>query len=196
MFTGIIETMGHIKEITSSGTNKSYWIASDLSSSLAIDQSVSHDGVCLTVESAGEGVHKVTAVEETIHKTCLGKWQPGMYVNLERSLLPTSRLDGHLVQGHTDTTGTLKNLVDREGSFVMTFKFKKKYNELIIEKGSVSVNGVSLTAYKVTSNHFSVSIIPYTYQHTNLQYLQPGDQVNIEFDMVGKYILRKLSLDK
>jgi len=194
MFTGIIESMGHVRETSTSGTNKSFWISSPLSSLLKTDQSVSHDGVCLTVEDVQGDIHKVTAVAETLQKTNLAGWHPGRQVNLERSLTPGSRLDGHFVQGHTDATGTCKHILNSEGSYVMEFKFQKKFAELVIEKGSIAINGISLTAFDVGKNSFSVAIIPYTYEHTNLQFLKEKDEVNLEFDMIGKYILRKLSL--
>lgn len=196
MFTGIVESLGIIKEITGLGTNKIFWIESPLSSSFKVDQSVSHDGVCLTVEETKGNWHKVTAVEETLDKTNLNQWQIGTYVNLEQSLLPTNRLDGHFVQGHVDTTGVCKKIKDKQGSHEFTSEFPKRFAELIIEKGSVCVNGISLTVFDVKKHSFTVAIIPYTFQHTNLQFLKEGDFVNLEFDMIGKYILRKLSLEK
>lgn len=196
MFTGIVERLGIIKEIVASGTNRTFWIESDLSPSLKIDQSVAHDGVCLTVEDVKEHLHRVTAVKETLDKTNLKQWQTGTQVNMERSLLPTNRLDGHFVQGHVDTTGICKKITNREGSYEFEFEFSKKFAELIIEKGSVCLNGISLTAFDVKKHRFTVAIIPYTFEHTNLQFLRVGDVVNLEFDMIGKYILRKLSLEK
>jgi riboflavin synthase len=194
MFTGIIESMGQVRETSTSGTNKSFWISSPLSSSFKIDQSVSHDGVCLTVEDVQNDIHKVTAVAETLQKTTLGGWHPGKQVNLERSLVPRARLDGHFVQGHADATAICKHIVNKEGSFEMEFRFQKKFAELVIEKGSIAVNGISLTAFHVRKNSFMVAVIPYTYEHTNLQFLSEKEEVNLEFDMIGKYILRKLSL--
>ena len=194
MFTGIVESMGVIKEITTSGTNKSFWIESPLSSSFKADQSVSHNGVCLTVEDVQENLHKVTAVEETLSKTELNQWTVGYHVNIERSLLPTNRLDGHFVQGHVDSTGKCKKIRDRQGSFEFEFEFPKKFTELVIEKGSIAINGISLTAFNVKKHAFTVAIIPYTFEHTNLQFVKKGDLVNLEFDMIGKYILRKLNL--
>ena len=196
MFTGIIESVGIVKEITSSGTNKTFWIESPLSSSFKIDQSIAHNGVCLTIEDVQENLHKVTAVEETLNKTELLHWQIGSSINLERSLIPTNRLDGHFVQGHIDATAVCKNNKDKNGSHELELRFPKKFAALLIEKGSVCINGVSLTVFNVAKNSFSVAIIPYTWQHTNLQFVKEGDAVNIEFDMIGKYILRKLSLDK
>lgn len=196
MFTGIIESTGIIRDIVSSGTNKTFWIQSALSASLKVDQSVAHNGVCLTVEDMDESGHKVTAVAETIQKTDIGGWITGQTVNLERSLLPTLRVDGHFVQGHVDSTGTCEKIRNRDGSHEFRFGFPKKFGALIIEKGSITVNGISLTAWDVKKNSFKVAIIPYTFAHTNLADLAEGDKVNLEFDMIGKYILRKLSLEK
>ena len=196
MFTGIIESIGIVKEIAITGTNKTFWIESSLSFSFKIDQSVAHNGVCLTVEDVRENLHRVTAIEETLHKTDLNQWKPGTHVNIERSLLPTQRLDGHFVQGHVDTTGICTKIRDRQGSHEFEFEFPKKFAELVIEKGSICVNGISLTAFDVKKHFFRVAIIPYTFQHTNLQFIKEGNEVNLEFDMIGKYILRKLSLEK
>lgn len=196
MFTGIIESIGTVKEIATSGTNKSFWIGSPLSSSFKPDQSIAHNGVCLTVEDVEGNLHKVTAIEETLSKTNLDQWQVGSSINLERSLLPTNRLDGHFVQGHVDTIGICKKIKDKKGSQEFEFGFPKKFAPLIIEKGSVCISGISLTAFDVKKTSFRVAIIPYTFQHTNLQFLKEGDKVNLEFDMIGKYLLRKLSLNK
>jgi riboflavin synthase len=196
MFTGIVESLGVIKEIATTGTNKTFWIESPLSSSFKIDQSVAHNGVCLTVEDVQENLHRVTAVEETLNKADLNQWEVGTHINIERSLLPTNRLDGHFVQGHVDTTATCKKIKDKQGSYEFEFEFQKKFAELIIEKGSVCVNGISLTAFNVKKHSFIVAIIPYTFEHTNLQFVKENDLVNLEFDMIGKYILRKLSLEK
>lgn len=194
MFTGIIEALGQVKEITSSGTNKTFWIESPLSSSLKIDQSLAHNGVCLTVEDLVENKHRVTAVEETLKKTALHQWQIGTTINLERSLSPSSRLDGHFVQGHVDTTGTCQSIKNKNGSWEFTFKFPKKFADLMIEKGSISLNGISLTAFDVKKSSFKVAIIPYTLEHTNLKFVKEGEKVNLEFDMVGKYIQRRTSI--
>lgn len=194
MFTGIVESLGIIKEIATSGTNKIFWIESLLSSSFKIDQSIAHNGVCLTVEDVKENMHRVTAVDETLSKTDLNQWKIGAHVNLERSLLPTNRQDGHFVQGHVDTTGSCTKIKDKRGSHEFEFGFPKKFAALVIEKGSICVNGISLTAFDVKKHSFRVAIIPYTFEHTNLQFLKEGDLVNLEFDMIGKYILRRLSL--
>lgn len=196
MFTGIIESIGTIHEIRQQGSNKSFWIASTLTDQLKVDQSVSHNGVCLTVEEIRDQYHKVTAVKETLNKTHLDSWKTGTIVNLERSLLMTSRLDGHFVQGHVDTTGICERITDQKGSWNLQFSFSKKYAELIIEKGSICINGISLTAFNVKKKSFNVAVIPYTWEHTNLRSIKIGDNVNLEFDMIGKYILRRLSLGK
>ena len=194
MFTGIIETIGRVEQITENGNNKTFWIASSLFPELKIDQSLSHNGVCLTIEDLKEGLHRVTAVKETLDKTDLNQWKSGTQVNLERSLLPSSRLDGHFVQGHVDTIGLCKKIKEENGSCELEFEFAKKFAELAIEKGSICINGISLTAFDVKKKTFKVAIIPYTWQNTNLQYIKEKDTVNLEFDLIGKYITRKLSL--
>jgi len=196
MFTGIIESIGQVTEVITNGSNKTFWIESPLSSSFKVDQSISHNGVCLTVEEIREKRHRVTAVRETLDKTNLDQWQPGTLVNLERSLLPSSRLDGHFVQGHVDATGRCEKKEDRAGSHEFQFSFDQKFAPLVIEKGSIAINGISLTAFDVKASSFKVAIIPYTYEHTNLKSLREGDTVNLEFDLIGKYILRKLSLNQ
>jgi riboflavin synthase len=190
MFTGIIETSATVQEISHSGTNKSFWISSPLSHQLKIDQSVAHDGVCLTVEAVEGDRHRVTAVLETLEKSNLGSWKPGAIVNIERCLKPSDRLDGHFVQGHVDTKGEVLEKKDLQGSWQFTFSFPEAFASLLIEKGSVAVNGISLTVFNLTGHSFSVAIIPYTYGHTNLQQVAKGDSVNLEFDMLGKYIVR------
>jgi riboflavin synthase len=190
MFTGIIESMGEVKEFYETGTNKTFWLESPLSHQFTIDQSVSHDGVCLTVEEVRLNRHRVTAVRETLVKTALNQWKPGRTVNLEQSLLPSKRLDGHFVQGHVDTVGICKKVADQNGSHEFTLNFPKKFASLVIEKGSISINGTSLTVFDVKKSSFKIAIIPYTFQHTNLQFVKEGDAVNLEFDMIGKYIVR------
>jgi riboflavin synthase len=196
MFTGIIEKMGEIRQVLSEGSNKTFWISSPLSQELKVDQSLAHDGVCLTVEETRDGQHRVTAIAETLTKTNLSHWQPGRQVNLERSLLLSSRLDGHFVQGHVDATGICREIVNREGSFEFEFEFPEEFSALVIEKGSICINGISLTAWEVKKTSLKVGIIPYTFEHTNLQYLKEGDKVNLEFDMIGKYLNRKLNFNK
>lgn len=194
MFTGIIEALGRVEAVTGEGSNKTFVVSSPISSELKIDQSVSHNGVCLTVESVADGVHTVTAIAETLEKTSLGNWTASTIVNLERCLPLHGRLDGHLVQGHVDATGTCLSVTPREGSWEFDIGFPERFAALIIEKGSVSLNGISLTVFNVGRDRFTVAIIPYTYEHTNMHDLKAGDAVNIEFDMVGKYIQRSLSL--
>jgi len=194
MFTGIIENTGVVKEAILKGSNVTFWIESPLSNELKVDQSVSHDGVCLTIEEIAGNAHRVTAIDETLQKTNLGSWQKGTILNIERCLKIDSRLDGHMVQGHVDTTGACIKKQQKDGSWEFEFEFPKKFAELIIEKGSICVNGISLTAFNVKKKHFTVAIIPYTFNHTNMQTLEKGDKVNLEFDVIGKYILRKLSL--
>lgn len=194
MFTGIIETIGTVKEVISRGSNKTFWIESALSHQLKIDQSVSHSGVCLTVEETRYNSHRVTAIDETLQKTDLSKWTAGSLVNIERCLPVNGRLDGHFVQGHADTTGTCLKRKEKEGSWEFEFEFPGKFAELIIEKGSISVNGISLTAFNVKKKSFTVAIIPFTFEHTNIHTIHRGDTVNLEFDILGKYLLRRLSL--
>lgn len=190
MFTGIIEALGKILSVEANETNKTFWIESNISPELKVDQSISHSGVCLTVEAIDGARHQVTAIEETLQKTNLGSWQAGMEVNLERCLPMNGRLDGHLVQGHVDATATCLEVQDQGGSWLYRFEFPEKFAALIIEKGSICINGISLTCFNVSREHFSVAIIPYTYEHTNIKQVQTGQAVNIEFDMVGKYIAR------
>jgi len=196
MFTGIVETTGTIKQVISNGSNKKFWIESDISNQLKVDQSLSHDGACLTVEEVTGNRHIVTAIEETLNKTNLGEWKEGSVINLERCLSMNSRLDGHWVQGHVDTTGVCTQRKEKAGSWVFEFEFPKKFAELIIEKGSITLNGISLTIFDVKKRSFRVAIIPYTFNHTNIQFINKESKVNLEFDMIGKYILRKLSLNK
>jgi riboflavin synthase len=191
MFTGIIEAKGEITALGASGQNKTFTVRSALSPELKVDQSLSHDGVCLTVESVNGNDYKVTAVKETLQKTTLDQWMPGKTVNLERAMLLGSRLDGHFVQGHVDCTGECKKLSDKKGSTEITISFPKKFSGLVIEKGSIALNGISLTIFNVGKRSFTVTVIPYTMEHTNLKELQVGDEVNLEFDMVGKYIARR-----
>lgn len=194
MFTGIIEQTGLIESIEENGTNKTFWIRSILSNEFKIDQSVSHDGVCLTVEEVKPDMHRVTAIEETLRKSNLDLWQKNKKINLERCMQMTGRLDGHIVQGHVDATAICIDKKNMNGSWEFCFEFDKTYASLIIEKGSIAVNGTSLTAFNVDINNFTVAIIPYTYEHTNIHEVEVRNVVNIEFDMVGKYINRYLQL--
>jgi len=192
MFTGIIETTGFIKNISVTGSNRTFWIESPISQELKIDQSVSHSGICLTIEEMNHTSHKVTAIEETAQKSNIEAWKIGDIINLERSLKLESRLDGHFVQGHVDSVANCMDITEKAGSWEYQFRFPKKFAELVIEKGSICVNGIGLTAFDVKKKSFKVAIIPYTYEHTNIKTIQKGDSVNIEFDLLGKYILGKL----
>jgi len=194
MFTGIIESVGTVKEVILNGSNRTFWIHSPISAQLKVDQSVSHSGVCLTIEELGEDCHRVTAIEETLLKSNLGDWNEGSLVNLERCLQINDRIDGHLVQGHVDTKGICKKRKEKDGSWEFEFEFPKKNAALIIDKGSISLNGISLTVFDVKKKSFKVAIIPYTFEHTNIRMVNVGDTVNIEFDIIGKYLLRRLSL--
>ena len=190
MFTGIIETTGIVTDIISTGTNKTFWIASPISADLKVDQSVAHSGVCLTVEKVENGQHQLTAIEETLHKTNLNTWEIGTIVNMERCLAMNGRLDGHIVQGHVDAMATCLQVADKDGSWEYIFSFDSKFASLVIEKGSIAINGTSLTVFNVTGNTFTVAIIPYTYEHTNIHQVTVGSRVNIEFDIIGKYVAR------
>jgi len=190
MFTGIIEALGKVHSIETHGSNKTFWIGSPISDQLKIDQSISHNGACLTVESARDNLHRVTAIAETLEKTNLGDWQPGHLVNLERCMTLNGRLDGHIVQGHVDATATCIHRKDLDGSWEFRFEFPKKFSHLVIEKGSISLNGISLTIFNVKKTKFDIAVIPYTYEHTNIQSVALGTTVNLEFDMIGKYVAR------
>ena len=194
MFTGIIESTGIIKEIITLSNNKSFWIESPVSHEFKADQSVNHNGACLTIEEIQGNRHRVTAIEETLKKTNLEQWKIGELVNLERSLKLDSRLDGHIVQGHVDTTATCIKRKEKSGSLEFSIRFPKKFAALLVEKGSVCLNGISLTVFNLSKKTFTVAIIPYTLSHTSLQSVREGDVINLEFDLVGKYILRSLSL--
>jgi riboflavin synthase len=218
MFTGIIESLGKVQSIEIKGTNKTFWIQSPLSPELKIDQSVSHNGVCLTIEEISvpatpdpngpatpdgpatsraphhpRAAHRVTAIEETLAKTNLHSWQPGDLVNLERCMTMNGRLDGHIVQGHVDATATCLERRELDGSWEFRFEFPKKFSHLVIEKGSISLNGTSLTIFNVKKTKFDIAVIPYTFEHTNISSVTPGTKVNLEFDMIGKYVSRFLT---
>lgn len=194
MFTGIVETLGTIARIEKQGSNVDFWVNTAITNELKIDQSVAHNGVCLTVVAIDGDIYKVTAVAETLEKTDLGQWQEGRKVNIERSLRVGDRLDGHFVQGHVDATATCIEKQTLEGSWLFRFRFPAAFASLIIEKGSVCINGTSLTVFNVGKDEFTVTIIPYTYEHTNFHELQEGQLVNIEFDVLGKYLLRQQQL--
>lgn len=194
MFTGIIEAQGEVLAIAKDGSNVHFTINSGISHELKIDQSVAHDGVCLTVVACDDQSHTVTAVAETMLKTNLSDWKAGRVLNLERAMKLGDRLDGHIVQGHVDTAGICIDRKEVGGSHLFRFEFPEKFAALIIEKGSICINGVSLTAFEAGRNTFSVTIIPYTLEHTNFRYLQAGDNINLEFDILGKYMLRMKEL--
>jgi len=194
MFTGIIETIGTIKSITQNGSNYTILIQSSIGEELKVDQSVAHDGVCLTVEQISGDTHQVTAIAETITKTNLAQWKPGAVVNIERCMVMNGRLDGHIVQGHVDCTAICVERVDKEGSWEYCFEFPTQFASLVIEKGSIAVNGTSLTCFDITNNSFKVAIIPYTFEHTSIKQVMAGTTVNIEFDILGKYVQRSLGL--
>ncbi len=195
MFTGIIEAIGTIASITPSGTNIDIWVDSPITHELKIDQSVAHNGVCLTVVAIEGSRYKVTAVQETLLKTNLNSWRAGNIVNLERAMKVGDRLDGHFVQGHVDAVATCIEKQTLEGSWLFRFRFPQQFAALVIEKGSVCLNGASLTAFNVGKDELTVTIIPYTYNHTNFQQIEAGTVINIEFDVLGKYLLRKQEVE-
>jgi riboflavin synthase len=194
MFTGIIETLGKIDRIEKELGNVHVTIASALTNELKIDQSVAHNGVCLTVVEIFDNKHVVTAIQETINKTTLGLWKIGDKVNIERAMKLGDRLDGHIVQGHVDQTAVCTSIQEKSGSWEFTFEYDTALNNITIEKGSITVNGTSLTVVNSAKNSFSVAIIPYTYEHTIFHTFEIGTKVNLEFDVVGKYIARMYEL--
>ncbi len=194
MFTGIIECLGVVESIHSKGTNKTFTIRSAISPDLHVDQSVCHSGVCLTVESVNGLLHTVTAVEETLEKSNLSNWTKGDLVNIERCVMPTSRMDGHFVQGHVDDQGVCTDVEDKDGSWIFTIKYDAVHANLLVSKGSIAVNGVSLTVIDPDLEHFKIAIIPYTYENTSFGTLKPGDLVNLEFDIIGKYFVRSAEI--
>ncbi|WP_334056164.1 riboflavin synthase [Polaribacter sp. P097] len=194
MFTGIIETLGTVKNVVKEQENVHLTIESSITNELKIDQSVAHNGVCLTVVGIKNDEYTVTAIKETLDKTNIGNLKPTDIVNLERAMKLGDRLDGHIVQGHVDETGVCKNIKDENGSTVYTFEYNSNKNNVTIEKGSITINGVSLTVVNSTNSSFSVAIIPYTWENTTFKTLQIGDTVNLEFDVIGKYVARLTNL--
>jgi riboflavin synthase len=190
MFTGIIEQLGEVVSVEKEGTNIHFTIKSAFTHELKVDQSVAHDGCCLTVVKISGDTYVVTAIDETLAKTNLNQWRPGKKVNLERCLLMNARFDGHIVQGHVDTTGVCEAIEDLDGSWKYTFSYAT--NDVTVEKGSITVNGTSLTVVDAAAGRFSVCIIPYTYEHTNFHTFEMGTRVNLEFDIIGKYVARLL----
>jgi riboflavin synthase len=187
MFTGIIETVGELKEKNAEGTNLNFKFSSPISNELKVDQSVSHNGVCLTVTKVEEGSHWVTAVQETLDKTNLGSLKVDDQVNIERCMPANGRFDGHIVQGHVDGIAEVVSVKNQDGSWLFTFRLSETDN-ILVEKGSVCINGASLTCFNIRENEFDIAIIPYTYEHTNFNTFVKGSMVNIEFDIIGKYI--------
>jgi riboflavin synthase len=188
MFTGIIETLASIKKIETSGTNVTFTLSSSITTELKVDQSVAHDGVCLTVTSINQDDYTVTAIDETLQKTNLTSWQVGRKVNLERCMPANGRFDGHIVQGHVDQTAICTAIEDKDGSWIFKFEYDASLGNITVQKGSICVNGTSLTVVESTDNGFTVAIIPYTFDNTVFHQLTVGDVVNLEFDIIGKYL--------
>jgi riboflavin synthase len=195
MFTGIIEVVGTIQKISEKNGNRTFLVKSPISKDFRTDESISHDGVCLTIENVENDIHQVTAISETLKKTVLDKWKTGTTVNIERSLRMNDRLTGHIVQGHVDTTARCVRKLVKAGSIEFTFHFNEEYAKLLIEKGSICINGISLTAFNAGKDHFTIAIIPFTFEHTNMKFLEESMPVNIEFDLIGKYINRIHEID-
>ena len=193
MFTGIIEAIGTVRQLEPEKGNLHISIESSITSELKVDQSVAHNGVCLTVVQIKDNIYTVTAISETLEKSNLGRLKVGSKINLERAMKLGERLDGHIVQGHVDQIATCTHIASANGSWVYTFEYDKAFNNITIEKGSITVNGVSLTVVNSKADTFSVAIIPYTYEHTNFKTLEVGSVVNLEFDMLGKYVSKLLS---
>ena len=192
MFTGIIEQQGKVKAIETDGSNVHFFIEAPMTKELQIDQSVAHNGVCLTTVDIKDNTYQVTAIDETLKKSNLGVLRPGDFVNLERSMASNGRFDGHIVQGHVDETATCDEIIVEDGSWLFKFKLAHQ-TKLMVEKGSVSLDGISLTVFDVTPDKFTVAIIPYTFEHTNFGTMKVGDKVNIEYDIVGKYVARMVT---
>lgn len=192
MFTGIIEALGQVVAVREENTNKHFTMRAPFTQELKIDQSLAHNGVCLTVVSIQEDTYTVTAIDETLKKTNLNNLTQNSLVNLERCMQANGRFDGHVVQGHVDQTGICEEVRDENGSWLFTFSYDPSLGNVTVEKGSICVNGISLTCFNSQEGRFSVAIIPYTYEHTNLQQVKKGDTVNLEFDIIGKYVARLL----
>jgi riboflavin synthase len=194
MFTGIIESAAKVVQLKKENTNLHLTLSSKVTPELKIDQSIAHNGVCLTVVSIEGNQYTVTAIEETLDKTNIGRLKVGDIVNIERAMKMNARLDGHIVQGHVDQTATCTGVINKDGSWSFSFEYDSKLSNVTIEKGSICINGVSLTVVDSKINSFSVAIIPYTYEHTGFKTLAIGDQVNLEFDVIGKYVKRLMNL--
>jgi riboflavin synthase len=193
MFTGIIESTAVLVSKLKNGSNIQFEFSSDLSNELKVDQSLSHNGICLTIEKIEKQNYFVTAIDETLKKTNLGELEIGKKVNLERCMLANGRFDGHIVQGHVDQKGICQHINDASGSWEISFSFDASQGNVLVEKGSICINGISLTVFNVTENSFSVAIIPYTWEHTNMSEIKVGQTVNLEFDILGKYISKLLN---
>jgi len=193
MFTGIIESLGKVAKVERSGGNLELFVESTLASELKVDQSVAHNGICLTVvEIFGDRTYRVTAIDETIAKTNIGDLKEGSLVNIERCMMMNARLDGHIVQGHVDQVGVCEQVIEEDGSWIFTFSYDPSLGNVTVEKGSITVNGTSLTVVNSTEGGFSVAIIPYTYEHTVFHTIEVGTRVNLEFDIIGKYVARMM----
>ncbi len=194
MFTGIVETLGKIKSIETDKENLHFEVESNFNDAVTVDQSIAHDGVCLTVTEVLDTTYKVTAIKETLEKTGLKHWKPGSKVNLERCMVANGRFDGHVVQGHVDQTGKVQSITDLNGSWEIAIQYDAGLGNVTVEKGSITLNGISLTCFNSEENSFSVAIIPYTFEHTNVHAWNVGDVVNLEFDIIGKYVKRLMRL--
>jgi riboflavin synthase len=192
MFTGIIENLGTVVAINHNGSNLDFWIESTLASELKIDQSVAHEGVCLTVVEIQGNTYKVTAIDETLKKTTLSSWVVGKLVNLERCMQFGARVDGHMVYGHVDAVGECKSIKNENGSTIFEISFPQQFSNLLVEKGSISLNGTSLTVFEVQKDSFKVAIIPYTFEHTSIKKIEIDSKINLEFDIFGKYVEKYL----
>ena len=192
MFTGIIEAVGRVEKITENGTNKNFWLSADFTDELKIDQSLAHNGCCLTVVEIKGSQYLVQAIDETLQKTNVGDWKVGAIINLERCMQMNGRLDGHIVQGHVDERGEVVSIENKDGSYFVTIKYDDNSKFLTVPQGSITVNGISLTVAKSEDYQFSVALIPYTWEFTNMNTLQVGDAVNLEFDIIGKYVAKLL----
>jgi len=193
MFTGIIEDLGKVISVAQEGTNRRFRLAARISRELKIDQSVAHNGVCLTVLEANAEYHEVVAVDETLKKSTVGNWRMGLEVNLERCMVNNGRFDGHIVQGHVDQTGIVSRIEKLDGSWLYDFTYDAALGNVTVEKGSICINGVSLTCFNSRADGFTIAIIPYTYEHTSFHLLREGDEVNLEFDIIGKYVKKLLN---
>lgn len=193
MFTGIIETLGTVQEIKKEGTNVHFGLTSNIMQELKVDQSVAHNGVCLTVTAVDSNKFWVTAIDETLNKTNLGALEVGSLVNLERCMLINGRFDGHIVQGHVDQVGECVSITQQDGSWLIDIEYDPTLDNVTVEKGSITINGISLTCFNSKDNGFTVAIIPYTFEHTSMKTLNAGDKVNLEFDIVGKYVQRLMN---